>query len=225
MKKQYFLHLTTIVIICCLLIVSCNKPEEKKMIEKSDNIEINQSVISSIIDELSNKYGKSQRIRIEKGVKQIANLWHTDSSNGQPIDGSTTDFHKFCIDNFVSEPDKLAQMFYSIQTHFEVIMGHFNKISLDLKRPIHLDGINVTSIDEIFGGYEPNSNFTNDMYSNKIAFIIGLNFPYWTLAEKEEFGENWSREEWAYARLGDLFTYRVPPTLLQKYSEALASSP
>jgi hypothetical protein len=224
MKKQYFLPLTTIVIISCMVFVSCNKPEENKVVEKSANSKIALSVINSVIDELSNKYGKSQKSRIEKGVKQVANLWHTDTTNGQPIDGSVNDFRKFCIDNFIGEPDKLAKMFHSVQTHFEVIMGHFNKISLDLKRPIHLDGVNVTPIDEIFGGYEPNSNFINDMYANKIAFMIGLNFPYWTLAEKEEFGEKWSREEWAYVRLGDIFTSRVPSNLLQKYSESLAKA-
>ncbi|PLX19666.1 MAG: hypothetical protein C0599_10460, partial [Salinivirgaceae bacterium] len=38
-------------------------------------------------------------------------------------------------------------------------------------------------------------------------------------AEKNELGAKWNREEWAYARLGDYLTARVPASLKMKYSE------
>jgi len=67
-------------------------------------------------------------------------------------------------------------------------MGHMNKISLELKRPIHVAGYNVTIIDEMLFGYEPSSNLSNDLFANKIAFVIALNFPYFSLEEKEKLG-------------------------------------
>jgi hypothetical protein len=68
------------------------------------------------------------------------------------------------------------------------------------------------------------AHLQDDFYSNKIAFAIALNFPYYTLAEKEEMGPGWSREEWAMARLGDLFVSRVPAELNQALNVATGNA-
>ena len=39
-----------------------------------------------------------------------------------------------------------------------------------------------------------------------------------------EMGSSWSRKQWAYARMGDMFTSRVPAELSQKANEAFAKS-
>jgi len=71
----------------------------------------------------------------------------------------------------------------------------------------------------MFGSFNASAHLTEDLYSNKIAFVTALNFPYYSLTEKEELGENWTRREWAYARMGNIFTSRVPAELLQNYSK------
>ncbi len=76
----------------------------------------------------------------------------------------------------------------------------------------------------MFGNYSVGSHIQNDFYSNKIAFAIALNFPYFTLAEKEDLGPKWSRDDWAMARLGDLFISRVPAELEQAVTEATGNS-
>ena len=53
------------------------------------------------------------------------------------------------------------------------------------------------------------------MFANKVAFITVLNFPHYTLEEKNAMGPGWDRLQWAYARMGDLFTERVPATVSQ----------
>ena len=53
----------------------------------------------------------------------------------------------------------------------------------------------------------------DDLYANKIGFIIALNFPQLTLKEKEALGDD--RKAWAYARLGDMFTERIPAEVKQ----------
>jgi hypothetical protein len=44
------------------------------------------------------------------------------------------------------------------------------------------------------------------------------------LKEKNELGKNWTRKQWAYARMGDLFTANIPANLLLKSSEAMANA-
>ncbi len=90
--------------------------------------------------------------------------------------------------------------------------------------PLHLDWGPVTNIDNIFGSYSPSAHLFEDLFNNKIAFITLLNFPFYTLEEKNELGENWSRTEWAFARMGDVFTSRIPPALRLQASEVSAAA-
>jgi cell wall assembly regulator SMI1 len=76
----------------------------------------------------------------------------------------------------------------------------------------------------MFGNYSVSSHLQSDFYANKIAFVIALNFPYFTLTEKEEMGSAWTREEWAMARLGDQFISRVPAELIQAMAVATGNA-
>jgi hypothetical protein len=225
MKKYLLL---VILISVSIIAVSCNNDGKETTMKKEDHkiSGISQAHIDSAIDELVNMYGSKHHTRIEKGVKQIAALWRTQAINGadNSVDGSQNDFNTFCKNNFIADSVKLLELFNSCQTHLEVIIGHFNKISLDLKRPVHLDEYKVTTADEILAGYEPSGNLANDMFANKFAFLVGLNFPYFTLEEKETLGKNWSRQEWAYTRLGDVFTTRIPASLNQKFSQIISDA-
>lgn len=168
-----------------------------------------EKVTKSLID----KYGNDNKMRIEKGVAQAAALW-IDS------DGKAEDFEKFCLDNFIADEAQLDELFNKLQTGFEILWGHMNKVSLELKQPLHLDGPPIIPLDEMFGSYEPGAHVIDDFYTNKIAFLTIINFPFYSLKEKTELGVNWDRKRWAYARMGDIFTSRVPAALIQKVSEA-----
>jgi hypothetical protein len=82
----------------------------------------------------------------------------------------------------------------------------------------------IHEVDEILGGYNPGAHFTDDMFENKLAFIVLLNFPFYSLEEKNEKGMSWSRQQWAYARMGELFTSRVPAALTQQISKTLTDA-
>ena len=84
---------------------------------------------------------------------------------------------------------------------------------LCLQRNLNLDTGPLHAIDEKFGSYSPSSHLMDDLYANKIGFIIALNFPQLTLKEKEALGDD--RKAWAYARLGDMFTERIPAEVKQ----------
>ena len=105
-----------------------------------------------------------------------------------------------------------------------MIFGYFNTISVDLQRPLQLDIGEMLPIDEKFGSYNPMNHFTEDFFNNRIAFIISLNFPYFTLEQKNQLAAKWTRKQWAYARLGDVFASRVPAEVNQILANALTSS-
>ncbi|HNW98694.1 MAG TPA: hypothetical protein PKK00_09835 [Bacteroidales bacterium] len=213
MKKNITLLLLSFILLICL-----QKTEASHFFAKETNP--SKSEISMNTDEtikaLIAKFGDKETARIEKGVKQAASLW-TDA------DGDAAAFKAYCLENYATGDD-LTKLFNRISTNFEVLFGHFNKIGLDLKIPLHLDEGDMLPIDETFGAYDPSAHFNDDFFNNKIAFTVILNFPFYTLKEKEELGKSWSRLEWAYAKIGDVFTARVPSDLLQAASNALTAA-
>lgn len=173
---------------------------------------INANVVSKVCKTLESKHGNRAKFRIEKGVKQVANLW-------QAKDGNASDFETFCTENFISDEAQLSKLFDRLQTNFEILYGHYNKISIDFKRPLHLEGYDLLAIDDMFGAFDPFSHVKDDFFENKIAFIVVLNFPFYSLEEKKIAGAQWTPREWGYARVGDVFTSRVPSNLSQNLSD------
>ncbi len=81
---------------------------------------------------------------------------------------------------------------------------------------VTIDDGPLLPIDRHFAAYSPSSHLSEDLYNNKIAFIIALNFPEIPLNQKENLGND--RKAWAYARMGDMFTSRIPSEIRQKRS-------
>ena len=171
---------------------------------------VDPATVQSAISVLTAK-DNGNKAGIEKGVNQVARLW-------LETDGDEKAFRSFCEENYIADPDEKYQVFLKISDYIEGISGHFNEMSLRLQKNLHLDNGPLLPIDEKFGSYSPSSHLSDDLYNNKIAFIIALNFPHLTLEEKEALGTD--RKAWAYARLGDMFTERIPAALLQAASNA-----
>ena len=169
-------------------------------------------VVVNVTNTLIGKYGKENAPRIKKGVSQAAALWQTS-------DGTDAEFEAFCMKHYIHSEEERQQVFKKISDNFEVLLGHFDKIKLDLRCALDLNRGETHAIDYLFGGYEPGAHLADDFYRNKIAFIMVLNFPFYSLEEKVKLGPHWSRKEWAYARMGDIYTARVPAALNQDYAK------
>ena len=202
--------LSTLILAAVLMATACRQNSDMAMSN------IDRNCIDKTVSALSEEYAVEDG-RIERGVEQAAALWTA-------ADGTPEEFEAFCVDNFVADPAERERMAAQLEQNFETLWGCFNKMSLELNLPIHVDGPDPTPLDELFGAYSPSAHFIDDMFSQKIAFIIVLNFPFYTLEEKNTLGREWSREQWAYARLGDLFTARVPAECSQAISTQLSAA-
>ena len=135
---------------------------------------IDPTTIQATLDSLRVRYGDEAMPRAERSVPQAAALWTAD-------DGTPQQFLSFCLDNFVADTAELWRMASTLQANLESLWGCFNKISVDLKLPRHVVGPEPTPLDEMFGGFGPSAHFDDDMYQQKIAFIVVLNFPFYSL--------------------------------------------
>ena len=205
---------TILFLLAILLIAGCTEEKKEAQVNKPF---IMENHIKNVTDSLVAKFGENEKPRIDSGVRQVALLW-------QGTDGTVDDFETFCKTRFCAEGTELDLLFNKLQEKFEILSGSFNKMTLDLKWNLDIDNGPIHEIDEIFGGYSPSSHLQEDLYTNKIAFITILNFPNSTLQEKTLKGSGWSSRQWAYARMGDEFTARVPADLLQKYNTVNTNS-
>ncbi|MEF9932103.1 MAG: hypothetical protein RR770_07390, partial [Bacteroidales bacterium] len=210
--KKLIGMLMSLSMVALLFCASCNNIGTKNSKNTADMTNVTQETIQKTIDELKAKNPSAQIASImERGVQQVAALWREQ-------DGSQEEFVTFCNENFMATDSTKSTLFTKLSTAYEQLFGHANQLSVALKKPVQEVGGEITQIDYIFGNYSPSAHFSDDMYSSKVAFITILNFPNYSLAEKNEQGEKWNRAQWAYSRMGDLFTSRVPSTINQEMS-------
>lgn len=172
---------------------------------------IPKNITEQVITKLSAKHGSPDQERIEKGVLQTAALW-------KQSDGTNEAFETFCLNHFKPSGEARRQLFDQLSFNYEKVWGHFNQMNLELNKALHLDDGPVDETDIMFASYAPSAHLTEDFFDNKIAFLTVLNFPFYTLEEKAEWAEQWSRLDWAYARMGDVYTSRVPASVNQESS-------
>jgi hypothetical protein len=167
--------------------------------------------------ELVAMYGEPQRLRLQRGLKQVADLWRTE-------DGSASVFEEFVRTNFAGDQPTLDVMFNRFERLLEQLNGHITEITREFRQQSDLDLGTIYPFDELFAGYSAGAHVTDDFFQNKLAFIVLLNFPLTTLDERLLNGEQWSRRQWAEVRLAQQFSKRIPAeiqlTISQITSEA-----
>jgi hypothetical protein len=203
-------------IIILAVFAACSSPPEKKKITPSINF-ISDAICKVAIDSIAKAHPGVNTELLTKGVTHASSLWREN-------DGTPAEFINFAAASYLADPSDRKTVFNKICFYLESINGNFNEMTLDIRKTLDLASGKIDEVDKMFGNYSVSSHLQEDFYANKIAFVIALNFPYYTLAEKEEKGPGWTREEWAMARMGDIFVSRVPADLLQSLSTATGNA-
>lgn len=203
-------------LIALAALAACTSPETNKEVSSKAGL-INDAAIAASLDSLKASHPGLNKELAEKGIKHVASLW-------RPDDGSSADFIGFVKKNFIADQAKRKEIFKKISAYLESVNGNFNEMTLRLRKTLDENIGEIDEIDKMFGNYSAGSHLQDDFYANKIAFVIALNFPYFTLKEKEKLGSSWSREDWAMARMGDQFVTRVPAELDQKLTTAIGNA-
>lgn len=198
-----------------IVISACSTPARKG--GETAAAFIGEPGVTATVDRVIAEQPGADRSLLEKGVRHAASLWRSE-------DGSVSEFTDFVAANYLSDEAKRKSVFLKLSNYFESISGNMNEITLDLRKVLDEAAGEIDEIDRMFGNYSVGSHLQSDLYENKIAFLVALNYPYFTLEQKEEAGAAWSREQWAMARLGDQFVARVPAELNQAASVAMGNA-
>ena len=192
------------------ILVACQTKTTTHMISK----ETIQQAVSSILD----AHPEADSAMVVRGAKQVAALWNES-------DGTEADYLALVSQSYAASHEAKEQLYNRMAFILEQCGQSADMLNNTLQEPTTLlDKGEPTQVDWIISGYSPMAHFAEDMFANKIAHICVLNFPHYTLEEKNTLGKHWSRQEWAYARLGDVFSNRVPGCVVANYSQALSEA-
>ena len=192
------------------LFAACQTKTTTQMISK----ETIQQAVQGILD----AQATADSSMVARGAEQVAALW--DES-----DGTEADYLALVSQSYAASSEAKAELYNRMAFILEQCGQSADMLNNTLQEPTTLlDKGEPTQVDWIISGYSPMAHFAEDMFANKIAHICVLNFPRYTLEEKNTLGKHWSRQEWAYARLGDVFSSRVPGSVVANYSQVLSEA-
>ena len=152
------------------------------------------------------------------GMQQAQALWTA-------TDGSQADFEQLAQEYTCATDSERVELYESLGRILENCFQSADMLTVELLRPTQLtNAAEPQTPDWIMSGYSPLAHFSDDMFANQLAFITILNFPHYTLDQKNRLGADWNRQQWAFARLGDVFTTRVPAATKARMAQALANA-
>lgn len=170
-----------------------------------------------LVAELVARYGEGQRARIERGLAQVDAFWRAE-------DGDRAARDEFVRVHFAGEPAALDALFTRLESGLESLDGHFNEIARDWKEHSDLDRGPILPFDETMAAYDPWAHVLDDLFANRLAFDVLLNFPLTTLEQRLAEGEGWSRRQWAETKLAQRFSKRIPSAVNQAVAAASAEA-
>jgi hypothetical protein len=171
------------------------------------------SAVAVAREKLVAAHGQAQAARIETGLQQAASLWRAE-------DGADADFVRFAEENFIADPAELKAAFLRLDKTFETLDGAAVEMGRDLKWGMDVDQGPMLKVDYLLAAYDPLAHMSDDLFQNKLAFFVLLNYEAPTLAQLAERGPGMDRLAWAQARLANRFRTRLPAAVIQSVVRA-----
>ena len=185
---------------------------------KTQTAMISEPTIQQAVSNVLATHSEADSCTVARGAAQVAALWRES-------DGTEEDYLTLITNSYAGTDEAKEQLYDRMAFILEQCGQSADMLNNTLQEPTTLLGKgNPTQVDWIISGYSPMAHFAEDMFANKIAHICVLNFPHYTLEEKNTLGKEWTRQEWAYARLGDVFSSRIPGSVVANYSQALSEA-
>lgn len=159
---------------------------------------LSDSLVTAVRNELTAKQGAASAERINKGVSQLAAVWNSD-------DGTSEEFRQFCINNFLTEAE-LSENLPQIAQNLSLLGSSLSVVGSKFNEPFAFVDVPELKADRFFRDATPKY----DAYSSGLAHFLKLNFPVYSVAEKNQMAGEWTRNQWLMNGIGDYFADRRP---------------
>lgn len=159
--------------------------------------------IDATIAALVERHGQQEAERIRAGVSRVAQRWRAS-------DGSGEEFLNFCRDFYMSKPADRKRLLARLETVITTTRGHMREISREAGQWAELAGDRIAGVDELLAAFDPAPDLAEQLYAQRVAFLLLLNFETPTLETMQREGAGWSMDQWVAARLTRGLPPRIP---------------
>jgi hypothetical protein len=167
--------------------------------------------------ELAADQSEAVRLRLRRGLEQVRSFWRLE-------DGDAAAFDAFVRTHFAADESQRDAMFARLEAVFEQLDGLMLESVRQLRMHTDVERGEILPFDRLLAAYSPAAHMTSDLFRNKVAFVVLLNFPLTSLAERIANEESWSRRDWAESRLAQRFGRRLPAEVSQAVARAGAEA-
>lgn len=167
---------------------------------------LTSSLQNELVSELVRQHGERVRVRAARGVAQVAAAWRAS-------DGDEAALRQFILTRFVPDGARWQSLLARGEDAVFNLHGHLAEIHRALTRWRDVAGYDDPGIDDLLAQFDPAPDLDEELYRSTLAFVLLLNFPRYTFAEKQTHGPAWTPDEWAGVRLADAIPYRTPREL------------
>ncbi|HUU98592.1 MAG TPA: hypothetical protein VM487_22900 [Phycisphaerae bacterium] len=159
--------------------------------------------IEATVAALVERHGQNEAGRIRAAVRRVAQRWTA-------VDGSADEFSRFCQDFYVTDPADRERLLARLETVLTTTQGHLHEISRSAGQWMEFAGEQLPGVDELLAAFSPAPDLAEQLYAQRIAFLILLNFEPATLERMQRDGPKWSTDQWVAARLTRGLPPRIP---------------
>lgn len=159
--------------------------------------------VDQVVATLVERHGPEHSEPIRAGVERVAACW-------TPADGSADEFTRFCTEHYVAGAEDRTRLLARLETVLSKTQGHLQEVSRTVRRWSELTGDELPGIDGLLAGFDPAPDLAEQLYAQRIAFLLLLNFAPPTLEQMQRDGRDWSADQWVAARLTRALPARVP---------------
>ena len=200
-----------------LLLIACKTPAASSTKPPAEAGQRSPVDAPALVQALVQKHGEGSRARAGRGVKQVAAFWRSE-------DGDAAALRSFVLESFVADAPAQEALLKRFSMAFEQIDGHFNEIGRALRSWSELELGPQMPVDQLFAAMDLSAHASEDLFASKLAFVALLNFPLPDLEEMVAQGPQWSRAQWAMARLTRRFALRPSGAARQAVAKAGADA-
>src|SRR3977135_3536848 len=130
--------------------------------------------MTALEQELVAKHGEGERARSARARAQGR---QDEVGNAGKGDGDAAALASFVHDNYAGDAVARDALFSRMEFVFESLGGPLLESGRDVRRQSDLDIGPIRSFDETLAAYDPGAHLSDDLFANKLAFGILLNFP------------------------------------------------
>ena len=175
---------------------------------------LDPAAVATAVKACVERHGEGARPRIERGVAQLAALWHTD-------DG---DLAAFCQEQLAPDQRAVDALFSRLEDQLEQLDGHMLELERTLRWHTDVDTGPNLPIDPLLAAFDPRAGVTDGLFTSKVAFAALLNFPLVSLADQQQASARYDRRQWAELALTRRFDRRIPGTITAEANAAEANA-